>query len=598
MFDFLISCVNKDEGLEIEYTNDYLNKENCIQKIYNDYNIRINTVTRLGDNNDYFEDENLIIMLYGKVFYRFNKEVNNYPRVQVSEFADFFPDNFKDMIKIFKGNFAVILYVKSSKEVIVIIDQLCILPIYLYHQGNSFVLSSNLNQFKKMNLGYNYSVILEKVLFEYPIGVRSYINNVNTLEQGNIYHISNYKVTKTNYSCLDNILFSKFYQQFKFKEFLDIFNQSVLVRATQTENNITTLTGGFDGRSVVSTLVKYGYPLSSFSFGKHGGENTSIPLLVQNQTGIDYKPYYLEKEYEEKYIRFADEVIYWSDGNSIFERANYLYVDSKVCKLNTQIITSLLGGEILSPVSIVADVVNNNYIDIIYNCQSYDLDVLLKDMGVYQYFNSEIINSSKNELVESIEQRRKSVQEKRLKPYGYLYYYYDLLTGGFKQFFGSQIHTERGYLDNLTPMFDLDIISYLLGSNQKRRFKYPFNKTLFTKRNNRLLQSKIIHANSSDLSRIVVDRGFSPHDMLSPIRRIHVALSFLKRRRRVANSPKEFTSDIWSMIFYEFLLNKIQTDDNEIWNNREIKKHLSTYNPNCYNKNFNRFLSTYLWVNK
>ena len=170
------------------------------------------------------------------------------------------------------------------------------------------------------------------------------------------------------------------------------------------------MTGGFDGRSIVSSLLKYNIPFKAYSFGKPGGENTKVPLRIKEKINVDYEPIYLDKKYEKSYAKFAKEVIYFSDGLSFHERANYLYAFEKLQKYSQHILTGLIAGEILRPIHLRTDYMNQLYYDVFY--EGKDLDILgyLENKKIKDFISLNFIKDIKPTLTEKIQKKKKEIE--------------------------------------------------------------------------------------------------------------------------------------------------------------------------------------------
>jgi len=558
---------------------------------------------RFQDENefDYYDSGESLVFIYGRVFPRFNSKFSDKAKITAEDISSITSNEI--IYKEFKGNFLIIKFHKRISKLEILTDQLGLLPIYYGIAKETLIVSSNLSLMKKFFSNINERVILEKLLFNYPITDETFFDGVKFLTGRKILSFNkSHNLKIIDLFSLENFIFNDRYRDFDQDEFIEIFNDSVLKRYNSISGiPYVSLTGGFDGRSIVSTLLKYNLDFKSYSFGKFGGENTQVPLSIAKKINIDYKPIYLEDDYLEKYSRFALSTVLASDGLSDFERANYQFafncLDDDTANA---ILTGLVGGEIFAPIKIGEgnDAVSWNYYNLILNNNYVQKDQKIQLSNKIENYLDIDTSLFLKEINEIIHLRREKLNKYYNEPFNYLKYFYDLIKFGFPRFYGAEIHTTRFLKSNLPPMYDLDILKYLLETKHKKNYKLAFqNENPILRLNNRKLQALIINKNYPPLARIPVDRSFSPHDLLHKYKLPIVAFKYLSRRKKVNNSPKEFTSDIWSNELYKDLLaGNFKTSD--LVNYNLLKKnYLNNYSSARYSKNINKIISLDLFLN-
>jgi hypothetical protein len=559
--------------------------------------IIINGLKYVNETDDFYENGEYVIFISGKIFYSLSYSENLFPLL-AQDLLDLYLNRGNKFLKIIKGNFIILIYNKIINSLFIAKDQLGLKYLYYKREDEYFYVSTNLNDFKRTHFEYNYSAVIEKILFTYPIGKESFIKDVFMLEQGSFLNYNDSRFVHVIYFNIEDIFpQNDIPNRFNNEHFIELFEKSVLQRANVCEKINVSLTGGFDGRTNVAVLLKNNRIFQTYSFGKIGGENTKIPLYVSGELNLDYFPVYLDDEFERDYSKCALDAVYFSDGISIFERANYVFALRQINDYSSYNITGLLGGEIFAPVHLKTDYINNTYFNLIYLEEKTDLRNVLSEETKSNYLNFEFFNQK--DILEKYENnvsiRRKLIKSWQNQAYKWVYYLKDLMTLGFQQFYGNQMHLERYYCENLTPFYDLDIIHYLFSTNHINIYRNAFKSSPLVRRNNRRLQSLIIKNTFPKIGEIPVDRDYPPNYNLD-YRKVFIPYIFYKRRKRLKDAPPDFTSSLWCRLFYNERIKEIYAIDENLFNIQKILKNISDYNPKNYNKEFNQLLSIAIWL--
>ena len=564
--------------------------------VYSDGDIHISGLGFIFDKNDLYENDAWIIFVSGYVFFR-NQSSNEAINVPAHRILSAFTANGDGFLNQLKGNFVVVIYDKYSKRLLVAKDQLGLKYLYYKIEGEYFYISTNLNDYKKISHDFNCSAVLEKILFTYPVGSETYLENVFMLENGCFLFSDGKGLIKRQYFDITEIFPDKPLKKFKPGAFLELFENSVLQKSGISSRTNASLTGGFDGRANVAVLINNKNEFQAYSFGIKGGENTVVPLAVSKQLGINYHPVYLNAKYESNYTPCALKAVYFSDGISSFERANYIFAMADIASYSHVNITGLIGGEIFAPVHLKTDYFNELYYDVVYAGKEFDLQKELNKRGLLDCMDGRLIQNQS--VVEKINDKIKFRQEKirqwRTIEWPWTYYLKDLFESGFPRFYGAQMHLERYYCHNLSPFFDLDVIEYLYSTDHLSIFKKAFIHSPFARMNNRKLQSLIIKNYCEELGEINVDRGYPPNYNLD-FRKLFIPYIFYRRRQKLKGTLPDFDSPSWSSILYNHILDMNMKASGGIANIRVLEKYLSNYTRGQYNKDINQLLSILLWL--
>ena len=531
-----------------------------------------------------------LFFVYGNIFKR-NHLQNSFEKpVQAEIMSDIISD--RNNVNKYKGNFILVLIDTKAESITVLNSQLGIKHAYYYNTEKEFYVSSNLNFIRSVNNEINYGTVLQYLLFTYPVDGSTFLNSVKLLNPGEILEYRK-ALQISRYYDIRN-MFGKSLIKFDINEYIYRFNKSVEQKYSFGENVYASFTGGFDGRTIISYLLKSGKDFKTYSFGKKNGENTSVPQSVSDKLKMNYSPVYLDEDYVKSYVGNAMKVIYYSDGLSFNERANYIYSFSELTKSTNCVISGLIGGETLRPVHLRTDYMNQNYFDIFYSNTEQDLGSMLSLKYPNELFDFRL-NDFIDEIKNTADRKKKGITELRTN-YGYLFYLIDLMQGGFRMYYGTEIHYERYYCENLTPYYDLDLLEYLYSTDYVKIFENAFRHNRIFRWKGQKIYAKIIKANYPLLNDYPVDRGYPPGYLLNPLKFAAVPFLYTKRKRNRGDKP-DFTEYEWSKYFLRDYLGRDYNTG--LINDNFLKVKVKNYlNDNSeHDSALTRLVSLQTWLN-
>lgn len=592
MYDFFLK-INSSSNYNPYSDNDYYESRET-ESIYNHTEWSQLSGQIYDIKKSYLDNPENTIWIYGNIFLRQGCSI----KPQIGSLLDNVLFDLNSNINIhskYKGNYCIFCLYKKEKTTKIINSQLGLSHIYYYHRSNEFYVGNNLNHFKYLGLNINMCSIYQKLLFTYVISDDTFISGVKRVRAGEMIEFSNGKLSKIKGYALEELFGNSDKSKFSIDKYIYLFNNSVSDKANSDSNINVSFTGGFDGRTIISSLINSGKEVNAYSFGKYNGENTRIPLGISEKIGISYNPVYLEEEYERNYVNDAKKAIYFSDGISFNERANYIYAFRKLSRKSRFVLSGLMGGETLRPIHLRTDYMNENYYQIIYN----NNNSLIKDYFSKSNIPSALMAQDENsisELYESVYERQKEIGEFKKSDSGFLYYLYDLLSVGFRMYYGTEIHLERQYCNNLTPYYDIDLLEYLFSTDYTEVFRQAFKSGKIHRWGGQKIYARIIKSNFNYLNLYPVDRGYPPGYLLNPLKLPLIPYLYYRRKRNRVNHI-DFDETRWSKLFLEDFINN--NYESSVFNNEALKVQTETnIRNNVHSSDFNRLLSLQTWLNQ
>ncbi|MGK9477951.1 hypothetical protein ACSSV9_14165 [Melioribacter sp. OK-6-Me] len=547
------------------------------------------------NERDTAEDENTFIGIYGSIYH----PIHAIDKGQID--APYLLEHLellKNPTKNLRGNYAILFYDKVNSKLSVINDPLGLKPVYYGTIGKIPYISSSLYFYKQFNLTINESGLLEKLIFDYNISNSTVFYGISSLDNGAILKLKNNTFEVKKYFSLFDFALRDDQRKFSLDELANIFNRVFLSRVWNQNQILISLTGGNDGRAVVSAASKFNIKFDTYSFGQKNGENTLIPEKIAQNLNFRHFSIYLHDQFENNYYQNALDTINLSDGNLIFEQQSTLYCFQHlpVSDYGNKVYTGLLAGEILGPIHLKHDYFNEDYFNIVYQNKNFDLDFFQKKSDFASLVEDKFIKKNYEKIYQSIKARRKFISTIKSSSKPHLYYYLDLIELGFRRFYGSQMHLIRYQAENIPVFYDLDILDYLLNTNFNFIFRNSFKSILYRWRG-RFPQSYITLKNNPQLAALPLDRGYKPEQLLHPLKRYLIFLAYYRRKFITKKKHPDFDSPRWC----KNLLNVNFKDNLKLspfFNIDNFKQYIIelNQNENHYSLEKNKILSNYLFI--
>ncbi len=471
-----------------------------------------------------------------------------------------------DSINYLKGNFQIVILDKKKCESLIFNSRFGASPFYYAFKDNVLLFSTSLRAIMDCNLlnkTLDKIAIGEYAIFGYPLGDRTIFKDMKSLPPASYLIVKDGHIEVKKYWDCRSLIDQELYSQKKALEVGSELFKKTVNQYTQNPNKICiSLTGGFDGRAILSVLEKDPPDFICYSFGIHGSLNISIPERICKENNINYLPIYLDEEYENVYDEYAMQAIYFSDCLSTFERANYPYAFKKLSKFSPIIITGIFGSELMRTFQNVAIgyMVNENYVKINFaRDKKTILASIIKHTKENSYYNAKIFEDF-DELLEHI-------YEECIKRYQGLTdnqrFYLFLLNEGARKYFGGEVQMERIYAVNRFPFLDDNFVEFVFKSPFSGIYSNPLKPTIKQRFNSQFFYSYIIKKYRPQLLNYTTDHGYPPKHLLSKAPLLQIGPGFLfKRIKQRLTGYREFKTEEWSENFYKNHLLKRPVDDN------------------------------------
>ncbi|MDY0279183.1 MAG: hypothetical protein RBR35_01320 [Salinivirgaceae bacterium] len=404
----------------------------------------------------------------------------------------------------------------------VINSKLGLYPLYYSFRNGSLALSTRLGIFRDIlkPVKINYAVLMQHCLYNYPVSAQTFLEGIFLLPSASVLILKNDLISIQKYWSVTDVFTTgtNFKTLRQSTELLDdILDRKIMKICSGNTNLALSLTGGWDGRLLLSYALKYVAPeqILLYSHGTLDNPDVKLPMATAKKMNYKYVPVLLSnREYEKDQLQWAGDTVKYSDGLRQISRLHYLYnmhLLNKEYRVQ-QVISGIGGSNLLKSTNYKpCDVFNRFVIELI---ESDNLDHTLK--GHYDYCmqnNSALFNQIDFEAFKSsfdIEMFRDlhSIKNKNKRFITFL------IAEIERRYFGTELQSYKHLIKNYSPFFDDDFISAL---GMTIFFDSNSDKGLAKSHHISMLYAKLTTRNNITLAKEPTDRGFSMYEVANPL---------------------------------------------------------------------------------
>lgn len=385
-----------------------------------------------------------------------------------------------------------------------------IFPVYYHRQKDRTVVSSS-SFFLAEKIGANTRDrrnLLERLLFNYTFFDSTWWQEIKLLDAhchlrfaGNTttierrFDLSNYFETAvdTSHASLKQL-------SYLFEEETSLF--------LPDEPFGVSLTGGFDGRTLVAAAKKAGKEFITYSFGKPGISDVSVPAKQAKKLRIPYQPILLDQAYlKSEAMPSARSFMEQTEFNGNFGRPHYQYAARLLAEQVPYIITGNFGSELFRAMHSPGVMISRPLIQIFSAKDHSWKDELRNYKNAWSkgYFEEEL-----ESLIADLEKYLEQMQGWDLN----LKFYYFVYNEIFRKYFGPELIMQSHYLNNRTPYLNLRFIKELNKTIWSGIHARIFEKMLNKRMKGQMFYSSFIRLSNRKMYHLKTNKGYSPADVL------------------------------------------------------------------------------------
>lgn len=401
--------------------------------------------------------------------------------------------------------------------------------------------------------------LLERLLFNYPFFNSTWWPGIRLLEAHRFLEITeNGAAVGGNFEVSDYFGAPENTSRDTLPYLAELF-QKETERFFPDEPFAVSLTGGFDGRTLVAAAQKAGRNFTAYSFGRPDSTDVSMPAAQAAKLRVPYFPIYLDEEYVEKQsLDSAWDFMRLSEFNGNFGRPHYHFAAKTLAEKTNYILTGNFGSELFRALHLPGVMMSECLIRI-FSSQDDSWKDFLKQNA--EGWDGHFFRQETDALIAGIE----SYLEKMKGWEANHKFYYFVFNEIFRKYFGAELVMQSAYLNNRTPYLNLHFFRELNKTIWSGVHARLFEKVKSKRMKGQMFYATFIRQASPRLYHLKTNKGYSPADVLESWR-----LPLLVGR----------------VIWHKYLNNK-EIDDNSVHafiqkNHRSIAQQIGPESPSFF----------------
>lgn len=389
-----------------------------------------------------------------------------------------------------------------------------VFPVYYYRTGTRIAISSSsrilaekmgLDERDKRNL-------LERLLFNYTFFNSTWWKEIKLLEAHRYLHVADGGAEVTgSFEISDYFTAPEDFSRDSLPELSRIFQEETQKFFPEATFGIS-LTGGFDGRTLVAAARKANRDFFTYSFGRSDSTDVSLPAQQAARLNVPYFPILLDDQYVARHsLESAWSFMDLTEYNGNFGRPHYYYAAGRLAEKTNVILTGNFGSELFRALHLPGVMMSEHLIRVFASQDNSWKDEISR---YTRQLDAEFFSEETDALIADIEAYIDKMKgwEANHK------FYHFVFNEIFRKYFGPELVMQSHFLNNRTPYLNLHFFRQL-----NRTIWSGIHSRLFEKQKSKRMKGQMFYATfikqaDPGLFYLNTNKGYSPADVLTPWR--------------------------------------------------------------------------------
>lgn len=429
----------------------------------------------------------------------------------------------KNILRHFGGHYYWIL--QSSDSIMVGGSFANVLPIYYASNDKEIVVGSRMSDIIESldTLTLNETNLLERYVFNYTFTNNTWWREVHLLPTHSVLSIEEniLQLQNIDIPLLPDVGFIRSTKS-ALSNIVDAFIDRSKKYYPDSECGIS-LTGGFDGRTLVSTAVHHKKPFFTYSFGREDSKDVQVASKIARTSDFEYFPILLNNDYAKNHgVQASIDFLTESEFNGNLGRPHYLYTAKVLSNRTRYIITGNFGSELFRALHLPGVMMSEILIDIFAGTPGWELQIIEKARKIR-------LENRKEACEELISAVKEYLLQHHYAHANHTFYHY-VVHEIFRKYFGPELVMQSHHLINRTPYLDY---SFILSLNETRwsGIHSPlFEKSKLKRMKGQEFYAALLKRTDNKLYREKTSKGYAPKDLHSIPGLLHILKAVALRK--------------------------------------------------------------------
>ena len=464
-----------------------------------------------------------------------------------------------DFLTEVKGWFNLFLYNTTENVAVVANDRYGSKPLFYVPTASGWTFATDLDSLRKASgliPQVDQLTLIEAGLINFPLGDKTLFQGVKRLPAASCWEFRPGQVTRRQYWQAKSLIEGPSLQPYEsLEQESDLFCQVVNQLSNGANPLGLTLTGGFDGRTILSVLSAQNRDVRAFTFGLRNCREARIARKVAAGAQVLYEQIELEDDFREAFESYSRRTVYLSNGQATFLRAHYLYAFEQQAKFGKVFMTGIGGSELIRAVHNTGNMYHQNLASMIAGPNpEQSIISTLENIAAIGFLSKELFYDLREKLHDSL-------VENLIAPYSGLSrnerFFLLNLCEILPKYFGAELGLEDAVCIVRPPYMDHDFISIIARSPFAAIYNSPFVENPIARRKGQLFYAYTINRFCPRLGYIATDRGYPPIFNLLPLGYLLIAPSYLGTRLARLINPGNYVEALDMSHWTEGLLQQV-----------------------------------------
>ncbi|MEW5845870.1 MAG: hypothetical protein AB1777_06340 [Bacteroidota bacterium] len=433
---------------------------------------------------------------------------------------------------------------KKDNTLIVKNDIYGIYPFYIYNNNENIFLSNNFNYLVELanELTIDNLSIIDILLYNYPLKNRTIFKEISRIRAFSTITLKDSKVHLKQDGLIDKIFTKKSKRNKIDKSIFAINNVLIHDQSPNIENQLA-LTGGFDSKILLSSLLSLDINFSAFTWGS---KNSADYVSAEETCKIlELKHKNIEQNSLNNYpIEYLKRLLDYQPNFPVADTLlNYILVNDYLKPSN--IFTGIMGGELIVGPIIKAELIltRNAYFLLSSNdINEYKLKVL-SDSKINSIIKDSILEEKIDlyyNLLEEYSFKKDTPKNSNVIKF--------LLIEAYPKFFGTVLNIFLNKHNLITPLVNLDHLKYLLNSKYSFTRKKTFCNNPLIHFSSRRFYAKYVKLVYPKVLKTPMDRRYNLGHFKNFLTMIIPSISYIERHflknKQIKSMEKEYINKL------------------------------------------------------